>query len=284
MRRRWLAQRGIPHTDCIEWCGVQLPLQAPIFHYLGHLLAHPSWEQKARDYFMGTVCADLARYRFLPLNAFERVQLLNAILIPRWNYRVLFLPNDSMFKAVDSMCLNFVLMAEGMERNKTDIHQSYDVLHVTSPLRVGGMGLQQMLWAHRARFVTLVQNTPRVRPQSIVHDLQHALPSHAVAIPDYLSNLTQLGARTALHVVLPRRPAGGPNLIDSESSDDGILLAARQDQVGDAQHTRHYVAPHRFQDDPSVGVVPPGYHSVTIAGIHCYSNLQGPKGWKPPSG
>ena len=39
---------------------------------------------------MGTAVADLARYQYLPLNAFERVQLLNTILIPR----TLFLPND----------------------------------------------------------------------------------------------------------------------------------------------------------------------------------------------
>ena len=58
---------------------------------------------------MGTAAADLARYQYLPLNAFERVQLLNTVLIPRWTYRTLFLPNDTMFKAMDPMCLRFVL-------------------------------------------------------------------------------------------------------------------------------------------------------------------------------
>ena len=93
---------------------------------------------------MGTAAADLARYQYLPLNAFERVQLLNTILIPRWTYRTLFLPKDSMFKAMDSMCLRLVLMAEGMELNKVDVHKSYNVLHVTSPHRLGGMGLHQL--------------------------------------------------------------------------------------------------------------------------------------------
>ena len=192
---------------------------------------------------MGTAAADLARYQYLPLNAFERVQLLNTVLIPQWTYCTLFLPNDSMFKTMDSMCLRFVLMAEGMELNKVDVHKSYNVLHVTSPHRLGGMGLHQLFWAHRAHFTTMVQNTLRSRPGSIGGDLSKELPSRAVPIRNYLAILTQLGARTALHIALPPRPAGGPNLIDSESSDDGFLLSARKEQVGDAFHTRHYIAP-----------------------------------------
>ena len=93
---------------------------------------------------MRTVCADPARYRCLPLNAFERVQLMNTILISRWNYRVQFLANDSMFKTIDSMCLESVLMVEGMEHNEVDIHNSYNALIVMSPLQLGGMGLHQI--------------------------------------------------------------------------------------------------------------------------------------------
>ena len=277
-RRQGVARRESPTRDTITWGDARLPLQPPIFHYLGHLVAHPTWEQKARDDFVGTAAADLARYQYLPLNAFERVQLLSTILIPRWTYRTLFLPNDSMFKAMDSMCLRFVLMAEGMELNKVDVHKSYNVLHVTSPHRLGGMGLHQLFWAHRARFTTMVQNTLRSRPGSIGCNLSKELPSRAVPTRNYLAILTQLGARTALHIALPPRPAGGPNLIDSESSDDGVLLSARKEQVGDALHTRHYIAPHRYHEDPSAGTVPAGYHPVNIAGIPCYSNKQPPTG------
>ena len=180
-------------------------------------------------------------------------------------------PNNSMFKAMDAMCLRFVLMAEGMELNKIDIHKSYNVLHVTSPHRPGGMGLHQLFLAHRARFITMVQNTLRS-----TCNLGCELPSRAVPIRNYLAILTQLGARTALHVALPPWLAGGPNLIDSESSDDGVLLPSRKEQVGDALHTRHYIAPHRCHGDPSADTVPVGYHPVTIAGIPCYSNQQPP--------
>ena len=93
-RRQGVARRESPTRDAITWGDARLPLQPPIFHYLGHLLAHPTWEQKARDDFVGTAAADLARYQYLPLNAFERVQLLNTVLIPRWTYRTWFLPND----------------------------------------------------------------------------------------------------------------------------------------------------------------------------------------------
>ena len=44
---------------------------------------YPTWEQKARDDFVGTAAADLVRYQYLPLNAFEQVQLLNTVLIPK---------------------------------------------------------------------------------------------------------------------------------------------------------------------------------------------------------
>ena len=53
-----------PTTAALGLCTTPFPLQCPasasIFHYLGHLLAHPTWEQTARDDFVGTAAADLA--------------------------------------------------------------------------------------------------------------------------------------------------------------------------------------------------------------------------------
>ena len=114
----------------------------------------------------------------------------------------------------------------GMELNKVGVHKSYNVLHVTSP-DLGGMGLHLLLC--RARFITMVQNTLRSRPGSIGCDLSKEVPSRAVPIRNYLAVLTQLGARTTFHVALPPRPAGGANLINSESSNDGVLLSARKE-------------------------------------------------------
>ena len=66
--------------------------------------------------------------------------------------------------------------------------------------------------------------------------------------------------------------------MDSESSNDGVLLLAHKVQVGDTLHMRHYIAPHRYHADPSAGTVPAGYRPVTIAGIPYYSNEQPPTG------
>ena len=113
-----------------------------------------------------------------------------------------------MFKAMGSMCLQFVLMAEGMELNKVNIHKLYKVLHVTSPHRLGGWGCTNCS-GPTTRFITMVQNTFRSRLGSIGCDLSKELLSRAVPIRNYLAILTQLGARTALHIALLPRPAGG---------------------------------------------------------------------------
>ena len=73
--RQGVARRESPTRDTITWGNARLPLQPPIFHYLGHLRAHPTWEQKARDDFMWTAASDVVRYQYLPRNAFERVHL-----------------------------------------------------------------------------------------------------------------------------------------------------------------------------------------------------------------
>ena len=115
-----------------------------------------------------------------------------------------------------------------MELNKVDVHKSYSVLHVTPPHRRGAMGVHQPFWDHRARFTTMVQNMLRSRPGSIGCDLSNELRCRAVPC-NYVAILSQLGARNALHIALPPRPAGGANTIDSESSDDGVLLSARKE-------------------------------------------------------
>ena len=67
---------------------------------------------------------------------------------------------------------------------------TYNVLHVTSPQCLGGTGLHQLFWAHRARFTTMVQNTLCSRPGSIGCNLSKELPSRAGPIYNYLAILT----------------------------------------------------------------------------------------------
>ena len=125
-----------------------------------------------------------------------------------------------------------------------------------------------MLDHNGTEHVTLTSGIHWLRP-----DQRTALPSGAY---QQLRGYTHR-ARCS-HQTSHSTSAGGPNLIDSESSDNGILLSARKEQVGDALHTRHYIAPHRYHEDPLAGTVPAGYRPVTIAGIPCYSNQQPPTG------
>ena len=74
-------------------------------------------------------------------------------------------------------------------------------------------------------------------------------PAKAVPIRNYLSILNQLSARTTLHVELPQRPAGRPNLIDSESSNDGVMLTACEEKLGNPVHAKHYIDPYWYHDN-----------------------------------
>ena len=128
---------------------------------------------------------------------FQRVQLRNTILILRWMYRTLFFPNDSMFKAIDSMCLRVVLMADGMELNRVNFHKIVQCPPSTSPHRPGGMGSHQLFRAHGAHFISMVQNKLRSHPGSIGCDPSKELPSRAVPIRNHVAILTLLAPHCA---------------------------------------------------------------------------------------
>ena len=98
-------KRHVPQHDVLRWNGKDRLVRPPIFTYLGHIIAHPLWAQRARDEVLAKVESDLPRYRTLPLNAFERVHFLNSVLIPRWMYHTMFIPHDRMFQHIDKICL-----------------------------------------------------------------------------------------------------------------------------------------------------------------------------------
>ena len=91
------AKDKVPQHDVLRWNHKDILVRAPMFRYLGHIMAHPSWAQRAGDEVLAKVEWDLTRYRALPLNAFEGVQLLNSVLIPHWMYHTMFIPHDRMF-------------------------------------------------------------------------------------------------------------------------------------------------------------------------------------------
>ena len=59
-------KRKVPQHDVLRWNGKDILVRPPIFRYLGHTIAHPSWAQRARDEVLAKVESDLTRYRALP--------------------------------------------------------------------------------------------------------------------------------------------------------------------------------------------------------------------------
>ena len=80
-------------------------MRPPILTYLGHVLAHPTQEETTWDMVTTQLYHDIVAYRTLPLNGYEKVAIINAVLIPRWTYRELFLGNRSRMAMWDGILL-----------------------------------------------------------------------------------------------------------------------------------------------------------------------------------
>ena len=80
----WAKDHNLEH---ITWQRQLIPVRPPIITYLGHVLAHFTQEDTVWDMVTTQRYHDIAAYRTLPLNAYEKVAIINAVLIPRWTYR-----------------------------------------------------------------------------------------------------------------------------------------------------------------------------------------------------
>ena len=123
-----------PQLSTVQWGRDAIQVKAPAFKYLSHYLAHPANQAGVHANILSRAQADVARFGHLPLNNFERAQLLNSILIPQWLYHCLLVPDDRFFHRLDKVGKSFVLAAKGMDK----IHNTS---HVTAPKNAGGMGL-----------------------------------------------------------------------------------------------------------------------------------------------
>ena len=70
------------NLEPVAWQQHLIPVRPPILTYLGHVLAHPTQEETAWDMVTTMSHHDIAAYRTLPLNAYEKVAIINAVLIP----------------------------------------------------------------------------------------------------------------------------------------------------------------------------------------------------------
>ena len=96
------------NLEPITWQHQLIPVRPPIVTYLGNVLAHPTQEDTAWDMVTTQLHHDIAAYRTLPLNAYEKVVIINAVLIPRWTYRGLFLGNRSRMALWDDILLHYI--------------------------------------------------------------------------------------------------------------------------------------------------------------------------------
>ena len=74
---------------------------------------------------MGVMFNALSWHGLLPVNALEKVRLINTLLLLRWLYRELSTPTNNMFRTIGIVCLSFILAAQDMESNSDDIHWSH---------------------------------------------------------------------------------------------------------------------------------------------------------------
>ena len=104
------------NLEPITWQHQPIPVRPPIMTYLGHALAHPTQEDTAWDMVTTQLHHDIAAYRTLPLNAYEKVAIINTVFIPRWAYRGVFLGNRSRMALWDDIVLHYVRDTPGIEQ------------------------------------------------------------------------------------------------------------------------------------------------------------------------
>ena len=193
------------NLEPITWQHQLVPVWPPIMTSLGHVLAHPAQEDTAWDMVTTQLHHDIAAYRTLPLNAYEKAAIINAVLIPRWTYRGLFLGNKARMAHWDDILLQYMRDTPGIEHlmNK---HR------LTTNLSHGGLGLRQLWWSYITRWVTLGQQ-----------ELQNNGPTQHLTATQYkyIDVVRALGGTVGQRISQPRqhRPLSA-GLYDSDSSEE----------------------------------------------------------------
>ena len=81
-------------VDQLLWDGQVNTVRPPIFSHPGHIIAHPEWAHKARSDYLVLIRSDLAQYAHIPMDGWERKQVVISILMPRWLHRAVLIPLD----------------------------------------------------------------------------------------------------------------------------------------------------------------------------------------------
>ena len=173
--------------ETVLWDGVPHKVCPPILRYLGHLMAHPSWAHKARGDYLGLVQSDLAQYQSVPLNGWERAQLVNFVLLPRRLHRLVLLPSDKTLHRIDSLPADFVRAPKGMEATK-----NHHLLG--TPPEEAGMGVRQIYRAYIRKYVTSMRQAMHAHPELFPFPLDAPVPRTQTPILTYVALLQSMGA------------------------------------------------------------------------------------------
>ena len=136
----------------ITWQNQHLIVQPLVLTYLGHVLAHLSHEEQAWDMGTNQLRHDVAAYKALPLNGFEKTAIINAVLLPRWCYKGLVLGNGMAHW--DNILLQYL-------QDTLRVEPRMNKHRITTDIRDGRMGLRQAWWTFITRWVALGQNEAR---------------------------------------------------------------------------------------------------------------------------
>ena len=173
--------------------------------YLGHALAHPTQEDAAWDMVTTQLHHDVAAYRTLPLNAYQKVAIINAVLNSRWTHKGLFLGNISRMALWDDILLHYIRDAPAIEQQMNKHRFTTNLIH-------GGLGLRQLWWSYITRWITLRQQ-----------ELQNNGPTQQLTATQYkyIDAVRALGGTVGQRISQPsqHRPLSA-GFCESESSEE----------------------------------------------------------------
>ena len=177
----------------------------------------------------------------------------------------MFVPHDRLFHKIDQRVRDFVTAAKGVE-------PKYTASHVAASQKHGGLGLHQIYWAYRARYITIMQHTLRDGDHPITKAASRPVHHTMAPLTDYVHMVEQMGGTVPIQMDDRQRPQGGPDLFDEEDSEDGDMLRAQERVVGLMEYRAQYYGTAHPPDVDDTGTIPAGFRQVTIGGMVCYTN------------
>ena len=145
-----------------------------------------------------------------------------------------------------------------------------------TPPKEGGMGVRQIYWAYRRKYVTSMQLATRAHPEMFPYPLGAPVPRTQTLMLTYVALLQSMPPMPRVSLQPMRQRPGGPDLYDSEDTKDGPLLAAQQPTVGQPAFSTKYHSYSLAAAVPDHGDVLDGYTKTKVSGFKVYTKGQPP--------